>query len=79
MNRSFIIIMIPAVFVAAMYVSLGIYPPARVWFGIVLFVIALSIYRVRALMIKRGRIAPPSPPAAPSSSAPNPLPGAPQK
>lgn len=54
MNRSFIIILIPAVFVAAMYVSLGIYPPARVWIGIGIFALALGIYRVRAMRIKRG-------------------------
>jgi len=54
MNRSFIIIMIPAVFVAAMYISLGIYPPARVYVGIFLFALALGIYRVRAMRMKRG-------------------------
>ena len=54
MNKSFIIIMIPAVFVAAMYISLGIYPPARVYVGIFLFALALGIYRVRALRMKRG-------------------------
>ena len=56
MNRSFIIIMIPAVFVAAMYVSLGIYPPLRVWIGIGIFAVGFGVYRVRAMMIKRGKI-----------------------
>ena len=78
MNRSFIIIMIPAVFVAAMYVSLGIYPPLRVWIGIGIFAVGFGVYRVRAMMIKRGNPEisgrPASQPAAPTA-----LPGAPQK
>ena len=55
MNKSFIIIFIPAVFVAIMYISLGIYPPGRVWVGIALFAAALGAYRVRAMMMKRGK------------------------
>jgi len=73
MNKSFFIIFIPAVFVAAMYISLGIYPPARVYLGICLFALALGIYRVRAMMHKRGRLdrpAPPAPPAAPAATEP---------
>jgi len=74
MNRSFIIILIPAVFVAAMYISLGIYPPARVYVGIFVFALALGIYRVRALRMKRGNAdASGRPPTQPA------LPGAPQK
>jgi hypothetical protein len=55
MNKSFVIIFVPAVFVAIMYVSLGIYPPGRVWLGIALFVAAVAAYRVRWMMLKRGK------------------------
>jgi len=55
MNKSFIIIFIPAVFVAIMYVSLGIYPPRRIEIGLAIIAAALGAYRVRAMMMKRGK------------------------
>jgi hypothetical protein len=76
MNRSFLIIFVPAVFVAAMYVSLGIYPPARVWVGIALFATAVGMYRVRAMMHKRGKLDRPAPPGASSDAPPVALPAA---
>ena len=76
MNKSFLIIFIPAVFVAAMYLFLGIYPPARVLTGAGVVAAGLAVWGIRAWR-KRGRTAPPGSAAAappPSSSA---APGAP--
>ena len=77
MNKSFFIIFIPAVFVAAMYVSLGIYPPLRVLIGVAIVTVGLAVWGIRMWM-KRSRTAArdartepppaaPAPPAAPTS------------
>ena len=53
MNRSFLIIFVPAVFVAAMYLSLGIYPPRRVWIGVAVVTAGLAAWGIRT-WLKRG-------------------------
>ena len=73
MNRSFFIVFIPAVFVAAMYLSLGIYPPARILIGIAVVAVGLAAWGIRTWM-KRNQPTPPcgaaaTPPAAPASPA----------
>ena len=76
MNKSFLIIFIPAVLVAAMYLYMGIYPPRRVWIGVVIVAAALGAYRIRVMMQrgKTGRITPDPTPSAPAA-----LSGTPQK
>jgi len=74
MNRSFLIIFIPALIVAAMYISLGIYPPARVWIGLGIFA-AIGAYRLRAIRRRghpeaSGLAEPPATPAAGASASP---------
>jgi hypothetical protein len=66
MNKSFLIIFIPALIVAAMYLSLGIYPPRRIEIGIAIVAAALGAWRIRWMMMKRGRS---DTPKAVSSSA----------
>ena len=75
MNKSFLIIFIPALIVAAMYISLGIYPPARVWIGLGIFAIAIGAYWLRAIRRRGnpeapGPAAPPATPAAGASASP---------
>jgi hypothetical protein len=68
MNRSFLIIFIPAVFVAAMYLFLGIYPPGRVLIGIAVLAAGFAAYGIR-VWLKRGKAAAqPAPPAPPAAS-----------
>ena len=55
MNKSFLIIFIPAVIVAGMYLYLGIYPPKRIEIGIAILAAALGAWRIRWMMMKRGR------------------------
>ena len=64
MNRSFLIVFIPAVFVAAMYLSLGIYPPARILIGLAVVTVGLAAWGIRT-WIKRHRTVPPGGAAAP--------------
>ena len=54
MNKSFLIIFIPALLVAAFYVSLGIYPPRRIEIGIAIVAAAIGAYRIRWMIMKRG-------------------------
>ena len=54
MNRSFLIIFIPALLVAAGYLALGVRPPARVGIGVAVLVAAFAAYRIR-VMIQRGK------------------------
>jgi ABC-type proline/glycine betaine transport system permease subunit len=71
MNRSFLIIFIPALLVAAMYLAMGIRPPTRVEIGIAIVAAVLGAWRLK-LMLQRGKT---SQQAAPPSA----LPGSPQK
>ena len=52
MNRSFLIIFIPALFVAAGYLYLGIRPPLRAEIGVALFVVAIAVFRLKAKLHK---------------------------
>jgi hypothetical protein len=54
MNKSFLIIFIPALFVAAVYLAMGIRPPARVEIGVGVVAAAIAAYRIRVL-IQRGK------------------------
>jgi uncharacterized membrane protein len=66
MNRSFLIIFIPALLVAAMYLALGYRPPTRVEIGLAVFVAAIAAYRLKAMLdIRKADIR-----KAKSSSAP---------
>jgi len=78
MNRSFLIIFIPAVFVAGMYLMLGIYPPARILIGLGVFlVVGAGVWiwmwrrREKRAAENAGPAQPPSggqaPPAAPAT------------
>jgi hypothetical protein len=69
MNRSFLIIFIPALLVGAGYLALGVRPPVRIEIGIAVLVAAFAAYRIR-VMIQRGR--PAERAAAPTPPAPNP-------
>jgi len=73
MNRSFLIIFIPALLVAAGYLYLGIRPPLRAEVGVAIFAAAVAALRLRAMLKDRksprpeasppGASAPASPPA----------------
>ena len=68
MNRSFLIIFIPALLVGAGYLALGVRPPARVEVGIAVLAVAFAAYRIR-VMVQRGKPAERNtvrPPAAPN-------------
>jgi len=67
MNRSFLIIFIPALFVAAGYLAMGIRPPARVGIGIAVFAAGFAFYRIR-VMIRRGKPAEPKASSAPPAT-----------
>ncbi|HKO04119.1 MAG TPA: hypothetical protein VJW51_05205 [Candidatus Acidoferrales bacterium] len=69
MNKSFLIIFIPALLVAAGYLALGIRPPTRVEIGIAVFAVAFSVYRIR-VMIQRGKPAEPKASSAPPAANP---------
>jgi len=53
MNKSFLIIFIPALLVAAMYISLGIYPPRRIEIGVAIVVAAAAAYRLKLMLDAR--------------------------
>ncbi|HKM90860.1 MAG TPA: hypothetical protein VJX29_09600 [Candidatus Acidoferrales bacterium] len=69
MNKSFLIIFIPALLVAAGYLALGVRPPARVEIGIAVLVAAFAAYRIR-VMIQRGKPAEPKASSAPPAANP---------
>jgi len=54
MNKSFLIIFIPALLVAAAYLALGVRPPARVEVGIAVVALAFAAYRLK-VMLERGK------------------------
>jgi hypothetical protein len=76
MNKSFLIIFIPALLVAAMYLAMGIYPPKRIEIGIAIVAAVLGAWRLK-LMLQRGKTgtpkagtaSPASPPAPPAQNA----------
>ncbi len=76
MNRSFLIIFIPAVFVAAMYLLLGIYPPLRVLVGIAVVLAGGAAYGIW-MWRKRGKTAAQNAAPAPPAAAPAPPAGKP--
>ena len=67
MNRSFLIIFIPALLVAGMYLYLGIYPPKRIEIGLAIVVAAFAAYRLKVMLerdradIKKAKSVSPSP------------------
>jgi len=65
MNRSFLIIFIPALLVALMYVSLGICPPKRIEIGLAVAVAALAAWRLKWMLDrdKSGKAKSPTPSA----------------
>jgi len=73
MNKSFLIIFIPALLVAAMYLAMGIYPPRRIEIGIAVVAAVLGAWRLK-LMMQRGKTDTPkagtAAPSAPSPTAP---------
>ncbi|HVN09334.1 MAG TPA: hypothetical protein VMV61_10190 [Patescibacteria group bacterium] len=71
MNKSFLIIFIPAVLVAAMYLFLGIYPPVRVLAGVAMVAAGLAAWGIRTWMKRSGTV-PASTAAAPSPTTPTP-------
>ena len=58
MNRSFLIIFIPALFVAVGYLYLGVRPPARAEIGLAIFVAAIAAFRLNAMLRGRKAVAP---------------------
>jgi len=50
MNKSFLIIFIPALLVAAMYLALGYRVPTRVEIGLAVVVAAIAAYRLKAML-----------------------------
>ena len=66
MNRSFLIIFIPALFVAAGYLYIGVRPPLRAEIALGVFVAAIAVFRLKAMLASRKSQAP----AAPNPSAP---------
>jgi mannose/fructose/N-acetylgalactosamine-specific phosphotransferase system component IIC len=50
MNRSFLIIFIPALLVAAGYLYLGIRPPMRAGIGIAIFAVVVAVIRLRFML-----------------------------
>ncbi len=50
MNRSFLIIFIPALFVAAGYLYLGFRPPLRAEVVLAIFVAVIAALRLRAML-----------------------------
>jgi hypothetical protein len=60
-NRSFLIIFIPALLVAAMYLAMGMRIPTRVEIGLAVFVAAVAAYRLKVMLdIRKARSASPS-------------------
>ena len=53
MNRSFLIIFIPALLLAAAYLAMGIRPPTRVEIGLAVFVAAIAAYRLKVMLDSR--------------------------
>jgi len=77
MNRSFLIIFIPALFVAAGYLYIGIRPPLRAEIALGVFVAAIAAFRLKAKFSSRKSGAPvarsgagQTPPAGTASAAP---------
>jgi len=69
MNRSFLIIFIPALLVAAMYLALGIYPPKRVEIGLAVVVAAIAAYRLKVMLdVRKADIRKAKPSSAPANS-----------
>jgi hypothetical protein len=50
MNKSFLIIFIPALLIAAMYLALGIHPPTRIEIGLAVVVAAIAAYRLKVML-----------------------------
>jgi hypothetical protein len=67
MNRSFLIIFIPALLVAAAYLYMGFRPPARAEIGLAVFVAAVAAFRLKAMM--QGRKAAASAAQAPAADS----------
>jgi len=67
MNKSFLIIFIPALLVGAGYLALGVRPPARVEVGIAVLALAFAAYRIR-VMVQRGKPAEPKASSAPPAA-----------
>jgi hypothetical protein len=67
MNRAFLVILVPAVFVAAMYLAVGIFPSTRASVGAAAFVAVLAAFRLNA-MLRRGKSADQA--ATPAASTP---------
>jgi hypothetical protein len=67
MNKSFLIIFIPALLIAATYLALGYRPPTRVEIGLAVFVAAFAAYRLKAMLerdksdIRKAKSVTPSP------------------
>jgi len=61
MNKSFLIIFIPALLVAAAYLAMGYRPPTRIEIGLAVFVAAIAAFRLKAkLDIRKAKSAGPS-------------------
>ena len=50
MNRSFLIIFIPALLIAASYLAMGYRPPTRVEIGLAVVVAAIAAYRLKVML-----------------------------
>ena len=60
MNKSFLIIFIPALLVAAMYLAVGIRPPTRVEIGLAIVVAAIAAYRLKVMRYQKSKMGNPS-------------------
>ena len=69
MNKSFLIIFIPALLASAGYLALGVRRPARIEIGIAVLVAAFAAYRIR-VMVQRGKPAEPKASSAPPAANP---------
>lgn len=67
MNRSFLIIFIPALFVAAGYLYIGVRPPLRAEVALGIFVAAIAAVRLKAMLDSRKS---PAPAARPNAGQP---------
>jgi len=75
MNRSFLIIFIPAVLVAAAYLYMGIRPPVRAEIGVALFAAVIAAIRLKAMLRGRKAVRPAGAPAEGQAPPAGPLPG----